>query len=418
MRRRVILLTAPLLAVLFTACGDGGGDVTIVAVTRTAAGEPVATATSITPGTPTATRETAPAVTLPPKPPNLLAGGTLLAAYLAGGQADIAGCVPEIVAAWELAAAPGPRCASADIDNDGSDEFVFLLTVPNAGADPPSEVWLFEDAEEHYRLFASARQLANEIIAGAQIVSTVDLTGDGAAEIVVSWRSCEPTGCVTDLLIASAHRGSLQDLTPAGIDIAALDSAVAVDTDGDGAIELVLRNAAILRVGGGPPRGFTLTLSWGGLRFFVAETPDPPDYLFHAIVDADAAFRSGDFALARTLYESAAADRTLDDWKLQQTGQPGRSELVPYAYLRAGIAALQLGNSDAALLSLARAGTFSASIHGVAAGTYLSGITGGLTPAAACALAETYVRTQAAAFARAWDYGFAYPEHTIADICR
>ncbi len=423
---RAALFALPLLLVAtLTACGGDQTDVTIVALTRTPDPPPTDAASDSTAaplGTPTAgtaTPEPEPSVQLPAAPENLLTGGTMVAAYLAGGQADSAGCLPELVKAWGLGVTDGARCATGDIDGDGRDEYVFVLTVP--AIEPPyaGEVWFFQSDDEDYRLFASARQLVNEVISGVQIVSAGDLTGDASPDVVVSWQSCDASRCVTDLLIASAHRGTLEDLAPDDATVEALESITVEDATGDGRLDLVLRAGGVTSPGAGPPRRFTRTLSWGGLRFFVVDVSDPPDYVFHALVDADAAFAAANYAGARQLYVDAARDRTLEDWKLQTGSPPGREELVPYALLRAGLAALRGGDSSGALLLLAQAVSgHESSLHGIAAATYLAALTGGKTPPEACSAMETYLQTRAADFARAWDYGFANPEHSITSICR
>ena len=422
---RTALFALPLLlAATLTACGGDQTDVTIVALTRTPAPPTSATSesTAISPGTPTAGTATPgpeASVQLPAAPENLLVGGTLVAAYLAGGRADSAGCLPELVEAWGLGNTDGARCATGDIDGDRRDEFVFLLTVP--AGEPPyaGEVWFFQSDDEDYRLFASARQLVNEVIAGVQIVSADDFTGDGSPDIVVSWQWCDASRCVTDLLVASAHRGTLENLAPDDAAVEALESITVEDVTGDSRLDLVLVAGGVTSPGAGPPRRFTRTLSWSGLRFFVVDVPDLPDYVFHALVDADAAFAAADYAAARQLHFDAARDRTLEDWKLQAGNPPGREELVPYALFRAGLAALRGGDSSGALLLFAQAVSgHESSLHGVAAATYLAALTEGRTPLEACSAMETYLQTRAADFARAWDYGFANPEHSITAICR
>ena len=396
-----------------------------MALTRTPAPTPTSatsesTATSFgTPTAGTATPEPEPSVQLPAAPENLLTGGTRVAAYLAGGRADSAGCLPELVEAWGLGGTDGARCATGDIDGDGLDEYVFLLTVP--ASEPPyaGEVWFFESDDEEHHLFASARQLVNEVISGVQIVSSDDLTGDGSPDVVVSWQSCDASRCVTDLLIASAHRGTLEDLSPEDAAVEALESIAVEDATGDGRLDLVLRAGGVTSPGAGPARRFTRTLSWGGLRFFVVDVSDPPDYVFHALVDADAAFAAADYPTARQQYLDAARNRTLEDWKLQTGSPPGREELVPYALFRSALAALRSGDSSAALILLGQAVSgHESSLHGVAAATYLAALTGGNTPPEACSAMETYLQTRAVDFARAWDYGFANPEHSITAICR
>ena len=105
------------IALLAAACGDGG-DVRIVALTPTPVPEQtvvrgadgpatIVTATP-TPGALEGTATPTPTVTAtadePPGPPDKpdepLAGALLLRDYLASGELDLLGCLPELVAAW------------------------------------------------------------------------------------------------------------------------------------------------------------------------------------------------------------------------------------------------------------------------------------------------------------------------------
>ena len=275
--RATLALPALALAALALAAGCGDdSDVVIVALTRTPTPEATAEAAPRTPPSPTASTATpvvAPSSALPPPPQSLLAGANALAPYLAGGAADLEGCVPEVVAAWGFAEIEGPRCVLADLDGDGGDEFALVVTLPRQGETRPGDVWVFADVRRDARLQASARALANAVLGDVSIVAADDLTGDGLPEIVVSSRTCGAAICSTDFLIISAHRGVLEDLAPEDIEVAALDSAVVEDVTGDGRPDLVLRGGVIASAGAGPPRAFRRSLAWSGLRFFVDEQP-------------------------------------------------------------------------------------------------------------------------------------------------
>ena len=415
----VIAITAAVLAL--AGCGDES-DIVIVAITRTPEPATAGEATAVSPLPPTAGTATpgpAPSAELPAAPDNLLAGANLLVPYLASGAANLQDCLPRLVAAWGFGEAEGPRCVLDDLDGDGIREFALLVTLPRGGPDRPADVWFFEGADEGHRLLGSTRSFANAALGGTRIVAAAALTGDGLPDVLVSSLSCDADACTTDFLIVSAHRGRFEDLAPDEIEIAGLESVEVEDATGDGRLDLVLRGGVVEAPGAGPQRPMRRTLSWGGLRFFVDDRLDPPVYLIHAIVDADALFASGDLAGARERYEQAAADTTLADWQAESGLQTGRDELVPYALFRAGLAALRRGDSASATELLDRAfKRHQRSLHGLAAATYLATLNQGGTEAEACDLVETFLLTRASEFARIWDYGYANPEHSISGFCR
>jgi hypothetical protein len=333
MARRVNLLIGTVLAALLVACGGGDTGVRIVRASPTPGATVVADASA------TATSTAAP-VPLPPRPDNPFAGGLAVAAYLAGGKADLKNCLPDLVAAWDLSPVDGQRCVSADIDGDGQDEFIFLVTIKGDPL-PAGEVWFFDDVKTHYRFFSSARALANDVLTGVAIAGVADLTGDGKREI-----------------------------------------------------------------------------AWNGIGFVLHDTPGDPVYLINLVDNADAAFKAGDLAKARALYEQAATDTTLKDWKAETNTFVGRRELVPYAYFREALVAQRQGDAAAVKDLLTKASAnHQNSMHGIAAATYLAALTAGQTPAQACSAAKQYLSQFQSAYAQFWDYGYANPEHTIADLC-
>ena len=304
-------LAAPVLVLallLVSACGDGG-DVVIVALTRTPTPEAAATGPSEpTPPRPpteiTVTATPPPSGAVPNRPNDLLAGGFPVSSYLAGGSADIAGCLPGLVAAWDLAPVLGERCIFADVDGDGASEFAFAVVATTEGANP-GDVWFFQGADEQFRLFSSARVLATELLEDVVLEAAADLTGDRFPDLVVSARICSADVCAGRLLIASAHTGTFKDLAPAGIDFTDLHSIRVEDASGDGLQDVVLRYEYTPDLDAGPQRDGETVLTWAGLKFFDTARDDPPRYLFHAILDADAAFEAGDYEAARAQYETA-----------------------------------------------------------------------------------------------------------------
>lgn len=421
-RSTLVVLAASIAVVVAGACGDGG-DVRIVALTKTPTPEPTvasdggpASPLPPTAVTPSATPE--PSGAVPARPEDLLKGGVPVSSYLAGGSADIAGCLPGLVAAWELAPVLGERCVFADIDGDGSAEYAFAVNATTEGANP-GDVWFFQGADEQFRLFSSARLLANAVIEDVVIEAVADLTGDRFPELVISARVCGAGACEGRLLIASSHPGDFANLAPGQLDLAGLDSVRVEDVTGDGLQDVILSYAYAPDPDAGPRRDSETVLNWAGLKFFDSDHPDPPRYLFHAIVDADETFDAGRYEAARAQYEAAVEDTSLVDWRVEAGEGSGRRELVPYALVRAGLAAVRTGDTDGALALFSRAaGGFASSLHGQIASIFEAGIEGDIAPAVACTAAEDYLRPQAQRYARIWDYGYANPGHQISELCR
>jgi hypothetical protein len=411
---------AALALALLAACGDGG-DVQIVALTRTPTPEagptgptPIPPPTSIT-----ATATPLPSEVLPPRPENPVAGGLLVASYLAGGGANIADCLPEIETSWQLAPTEGERCLFADLDGDGVSELAYALTLAPAGETGPGDVWFFQGADESFRLYSSARVLANAVLEDVAIAATADLTGDRFPELVISARICGAEVCTSRFLIASSHRGSLEDLAPDDLTIANLESVRLEDVSDDGLPDVILQGGTLPTTGAGPPRGSKHVLNWGGLKFFVREQADEPRYLFHAIVDADEAFAATDYEQAGALYQAAVASTALVDWRVESGQGSGRGELVPYALFRAGLAALRTGDDGGALALFGQAADgYGAALHGQAAAIFREAIQARVPPGLACTSVEDFLRPQSARYAEIWDYGFANPQHRISDLCR
>ncbi|MPZ99848.1 MAG: hypothetical protein GEU80_11035 [Dehalococcoidia bacterium] len=405
----MLALAVPLILI---ACDSSEG-IRIVTVTSTAASG------SGGGGSTAASTPTPEAVGVPPRPDNPFAGGVSVRAYLAGGRANVPACLPELVQVWGLPDVEGERCVHADIDGDGEQELLFLISVPGE-PESPGEVWFFDDAAAAHRFMSSARAMANAVLTGVSFVgSPVDLTGDGRPEAVISSRACEGTRCQTGLVIASVHHGFLEDLAPDGVDLGTPGSIEVSDLDGDGLVDIVARSERVEDPAAGPQRGFARTISWNGVRFTWRDTQDPPEFLIHLVEDADAAYRSGDYSAARDLYQAVAADGILRDWKAEQGGaRSGRSELVPYAYFRAALAARGQGDGATTRELLELAAEHDDSMHGTAAALYLRQLERGDANPAACSAVERFLDQFRSQYLDAWDYGYANPEHSISTLCR
>ncbi|MCK9487000.1 MAG: hypothetical protein M0R73_09955 [Dehalococcoidia bacterium] len=407
--RRALVGVALLAAVLLVACGGDSG-IRITAITSTPS-------TSTATPTPASLLSAAPAATLAPvpeMPENPFAAGRVVEGYLASGNPDLAGCLPDLVRTWRLATEiRGPRCLLIDIDGDRQNEYAFVISFPVADGPQPADLWFFESPDEGHRFFNSARALANGSASGLYLRYVEDLTGDGAQDIVATWEDCDGSTCVTHLLIASHHNGVLEDLAPDDTSIEGLEKFEV----SDGTISM--QGGLVSSEEAGPQRGATHRVSWAGSRFRLETVPGEAAYLVHLVNDADRAFAAADYQDAQAQYLAATSNSTLPDWKAE-VGQPaGRAELRAYSTFRAALAAGRAGDVTESLVLLGRAATeYPDTMHGSIAAQYLAVVGEGATASQACSAVEIYIEAFQAQYVEFWEYGTANPERNVFTLCR
>lgn len=397
------------LTALVVACGDDQG-IRISAITGDQA-TGTATATVEASGTPDPDETVVP---LPPIPDNPFASGREVGLYLAGGQPDLAGCLPDLVDAWGMAPEiESVRCLSIDIDGDRRDEYLFLVSYDVAVGPRPSDLWFYEGADEGFRFFNSARALANALTSALKIREVDDFTGDGLPDVVATWEECNESSCLTRVLIASTHNGVLEDLAPPDSGVEGIEDFEVVD------YQLRLTGTLTADADAGPQRTSTRVVAWAGSRFRATTEPGAATYLIHLVNDADRAYNAGNYADARALYLDAAGNDTLPDWKAETGAPAGRSELHAYSLFRAGLSAQREGNSTEATRLLERAALqYPGTMHGSIAARYLSALDEGGSASQACAATETFIASFQGLYVAFWNYGSANPERTVFGLCR
>lgn len=400
---------AAVVAACLVACGGGEG-IRITAITST----PSTATTTSTPATILSSSTAATLAPVPELPENPFAAGREVEAYLSSGDPDLAGCLPDLVRTWRLAREiQGPRCLLIDIDGDRQNEYAFLISFPVESGPAPTDLWFFESEDQDHRFFNSGRALANGSASGLYIRYVEDLTGDGIQEIVATWEDCGASTCVTHLLIATAHHGTLENLAPSDAAIESLDQ---FEVQG-GTIRM--SGGMVASAGAGPQRGATQVVSWAGNRFRLETEPGEASYLIHLVNDADRAFAAANYQEAQSLYLSAAGNTTLPDWKVEVGAAAGRTELRAYSTFRAALAAGRAGNVNESMALLARtAAEYPGSMHGSIAAEYLKAVQEGASPGDACSTAEIYIESFQALYVQFWDYGSANPQRSVFTLCR
>ncbi len=392
------------LAVLAAACGSSAGGTGTTAATassniETADVSPVATPT-----------------------PDVLASGPedwqaaqsgLESELRASGEA----CPERLRTLWKV------RCATGDLDGDGTADNAYLVPFKGGGASSyPAAVFVMRSnpraALERLRFEGDAD--ASRM--GQEFFTVANRTGDSKRmELSILSASCGATSCSYQVHIEMWDGTAWRDIGPE-------DSVTNLDRVGFSADakepELVTHGGLVNSPGAGPTRASTVTYAFNGHRFSRKSVQaDPPVYLYHAIRDADAQFNAGDFTGAIAAYKSALADPKLRDWQKETRNIDGRAGLESYALFRIAVATAASGADATAAIDATILDAKDA-LFRFAAERFRNGLLDRGTVTAGCAAATAYLSiTNASAdnpahLREVFDYGYAnLPAIQPKDVC-
>lgn len=329
-RRLVVLAAACLVAA--AACRGGSGP-----PAPTAAPETVTPTATTAPPTATATPD--PLAQLPETAASATAWVKKAIEVSAAGA-----CPAAIVNA-------GGKCATGAASGSGASDVAILLPVKSRAAVSPAPAMVFAWSASQQKLTPFSEDLtADAGPLGSGFFSFEDRTGDGLADIAYLQNVCGATGCTSRAVVLSWDGTAWRDVGP-GDSIANVDAAA---WEGAGASsELTMHGGKLPPTAppeSGPTRASKTTYTLSGGRFRVdAVVKDPPEYLYHAVEDADDAF-AADPGNSRAAYEKVIASKDLKDWKLKPGDADRRPSLVGYAMFRLAVIDAALGRDPTAAL--------------------------------------------------------------------
>ncbi len=404
---RLLLLLA--FAILAAACRGGGAEE-----------EPTAPPTPASPtaqaASPTPTEEPTAIAFAPPL--NAADARIRLEPLIAGGRGD---CPAEVEESWKA------TCAFGDIDGDGKVDIAVLVPLPMANPLPPHPGMVL--------VGLSGRPTADQFgqdgsvdasILGIDIFGVVDRDGREGAEVSYMRNTCTVSGCTSLVHVQRWDGTAWRDIGPGDDGVL---NALAVAIQGEAAeTKIILRGGQSNVPAAGPTRVATFIYGLENGRFSRQGVElDPPEFLYHAVLAADAAFiaarnATGEWADAIAAYESVIKDEGLRDWK-EENGRPrGRPALAGYALFRIAVAVAASGGDPTEALDRAilesREPVFVAGAE-----EFRRGFHEGLGVARACNQATAYFATirdgydTPAYIANLFDYGYENPRKTYLDMC-
>jgi hypothetical protein len=347
---------------------------------------------------------------LGPRPPDATAADTALRRYFG---AEPATCTELLVERWQVV------CATGELDGDGKPDTAMLVPLAGPGirSPHPAVVFAWRSSGTTAERFPTAGADGDESPVGRLLFSVVDRTGDSRAELVYLTRRCTASTCNALVEVQSWDGTAWRDLGPADLGMENLDR---LDFTGRGAAsKLILHGGRVSSIGAGPSRTRTVTYAFDGSRYVAAATEyEKPEYLYHAILDADALVDAGRYEQAIAAYQAAIASKDLKDWKMEAQGEDGRTELVAYALFRIAIATAADAQSPTAALDAVISGTENV-LFKRAAQSFRQGFQEGGTVHAGCLSATSYLSSppNPQALMEMFDYGTVNPRKSALDVC-
>jgi LysM repeat protein len=259
------------------------------------------------------------------------------------------------------------------------------------------------------------------LAADVDLLALGDVNQNGQPDIVWSDTTCSAAACFTTVHVSSYVDGAFRSWINGNTTMAsAAVSLEDVMPQGSGQ-ELVLQGGVIGTVAAGPQRA--VTQQWaslgGGPYVQVQESHAPSFCLYHHILDADAAMRTGaqdNYAAAIAAYRAAADDpRLVACWIRPNEVE----ELRAYALYRLATAYSLAGErnaADAAVEELTE--RYPGDSLAELARLWWTAYHTTRDEAAACAVATAFAQRRPDSWRRLADYGFANPLFTPEDLCR
>jgi hypothetical protein len=322
-------------------------------------------------------------------------------------------CPVRLAQAWDA------LCRAGDFDGDGQRDLAILVPLrpETRRIEHPAVVLVKRTGHSGWAEFPLSGD-ADASPLGRRLFEVGDRTGRGQGVTLLT-TGCSATACASVVQVQWWDGTAWRDAGPGEQNaIAELKEA---SFTGQGAESVLTTYGGVISAAGaGPQRAVTTTFRFDGARYAVAaRRPDPTEYLYHAIADADALFAAGDWAAAAAAYQRAIGDASLKDWKLERGLQPGRPDLEGYARVRIAIAVAAAREDPTVALDAAIAAA-PGSLWSHAAEAFRKGhreSNGNLN--AACRETTTYLANAPIPqlIREAFDYGYTNPIKTYRDIC-
>lgn len=323
----------------------------------------------------------------------------------------------EVVRTWlqecGALAEEGETFHRSDVDDDGKDEILAIVTDPAAESffNVPGEFLIIDGQGSDHRLSYRADVASPSDLA---VFDIRDFNANGQTEVAFTTTTCGAHTCFTTIYVIEWDGTAYRDLTGGGHEMAGPDISFE-NRDADDALELVMHGGIIGSVGAGPPRARTELYDWDGSLYVLSKTTwDESEYLYWKVIDANDALAAGGFQEAIQLYNEALTDDTLQTWAREEE----REELAAFSRYRLAVSFAALGDMATGQLWVEELEQEQPdNIYAQVARLFWDTMTTSEDLATACQAVNAFAESNPETTAVLDSYGYATPEFTADDVC-
>jgi len=207
--------------------------------------------------------------------------------------------------------------SSIDLTGDGEPEIVVSIFDPfttDQAAGPSGQLLVYGCAPQQQIELLYANQAPK-----GQLLPSVLQSGDliGAphgTQLAVVSSSCGANTCFEKLEVLGWNGVALANLLAEPLDLPSAQYQM-IQTDADSALEIQAQRGLQDSIGAGPQRTEKQLWKWNGAQYVKVKSDwSPVEYRIHAVYEADDAFAAGDYAKATDWYTRVLTDDNLKDW--------------------------------------------------------------------------------------------------------
>jgi hypothetical protein len=207
--------------------------------------------------------------------------------------------------------------SSIDLTGDGEPEIVVSIFDPfttDQSAGPSGQLLVYGCAPQQKVELLYVNQTPRGQ-ALPKVLQSGDLIGaPRGTQLAVVTSSCGANTCFDKLEVLGWNGTALMNLLAEPLDLPAAQYQL-IQADADSALEIQAQRGRQGSIGAGPQRTEKQLWKWNGAQYVKVKSDwSPVEYRIHAVYEGDAAFTAGDYAKAIDWYTRVLTNDNLKDW--------------------------------------------------------------------------------------------------------
>ena len=241
--------------------------------------------------------------------------------------------------------------SSIDLTGDGEPEIVVSIFDPfttDQSAGPSGQFLVYGCAPQSVELLYTNQAIKGQSL--PRLLQSGNLIGaPRGTQLAVVSSSCGANTCFDSLEVLGWNGIALVNLLAEPLTLPAAQYQL-VQADTDNALEIQAQRGVQGSIGAGPQRTETQLWDWNGAQYVKVKSEwSPVEYRIHAAYEGDDAFAAGDYAKATDWYTRVLTDDGLKDWltEIGYANAHDRDTLQAYARFRLLLIGLLHGDANA-----------------------------------------------------------------------